>query len=132
MTDDPDISALKAYKLTLKGIVITFVICNVLILSAVAVGFYITVKKIEETAKKANDKIDRSYEAVATYSKKVSDKLDVIGERTEVAASNVADVVTGALKETKVDVKDVKEAAKNAVLDYLKRKAEQADKAKQP
>ena len=56
-------NAIAAYKLTLKGIVITFIICNVLIISGMAAGFIYTISIVHQTNKNLNYKIDKSYAA---------------------------------------------------------------------
>ncbi len=131
MNEPTDIDALRAYKLTLKGILVTFVICNVLIIAAVGVGFRYTIKRIDETARNADEKIDKTYAALADYSKKLNARLQAIGEKAEIAASNASEVVGGAIggakQELKEDAKELKEKGKQAIIDYLKKKAEKSD-----
>ena len=72
MNDESKIIDLSiAYKKTLRGIVITFIICNSLIFITVAIGFAYTINKIDKTADNINQKIYKYYENTAEVSRKV-------------------------------------------------------------
>jgi len=109
-SDDKIIDPVIAYKKTLQGIVITFIICNTLIFIAVAIGFAYTINKIDKTADNINHKIDKSYENTAEVSRKVLEKMQSIGTGIEKSVSN--------------DVKEIKEKGKELLIDYLKNRAD--------
>jgi predicted PurR-regulated permease PerM len=106
-----------AYKKTLNGILITFIIFNIAILAAVAIGFWYTMKKIDETSNNINNKIDKSYENTAKVANAAVEKMSSIGSNIE--------------KTVQSDVQAAKEKGKEILMEYLKAKGMTTQKSAQ-
>ncbi len=108
MNDQNNIDLTLAYKKTLKGILITFLLCNSLIFVAVLLGFIYTINKIDKTAENINSKIDKSYESTAEVGRKVIEKVQAVGANLE--------------NSVKTDIGDMKDKSKEMMREFLRSK----------
>ena len=126
MTPDDKENALHAYKLTLKGIVVTFIICNILIVAAMAAGFFYTISIINQTNKNLNDKIEKSYAAWAEFGNKQAKKIDDMTDEIKMTNKLFFETLGVTIEDFKSGRKEVyeklKESGKDALLKYLKKK----------
>lgn len=108
MSTNPDQDLHIAYKKTLRGILLTFLICNITIVAAVVAGFFYTIQKIDETSRNLNRKIDRVYDNSARIGQQIVDKSETLGAEAEV--------------QVKESLTEMKDHGKEAIKDLIRKK----------